>query len=337
MDFDSNGNLKVNVQSGGTSGTQYTEDAAAAANPVGNMLIAVRRDTLSASEVSTDGDNIALKATSKGELHVKAADTDVLAGAVDETAPASDTASSGLNGRLQRIAQRLTSLIALLPGALGSNGGVKVDIVGGSASGTEYTEDAAAAADPAGGMMMAVRRDTLSATEVSADGDNIAARTDSFGRLYVNAGSPGTKLTVTPVVETTALDGGDVAFATTEIANAVRYSGGFAILQDIIVIDKAVQKAQLRLVFLQANTAFGTLDSPPDIDDTEVLDVIGTVEIAVTDYVDLGGNSVATKTAVGLMLKPTTGTSVYFAASTSGTPTYAAADALVFRFGVLQA
>jgi hypothetical protein len=42
-----------------------------------------------------------------------------LTGAVDETAPASDTASSGLNGRLQRIAQRLTSLIALLPTSLG--------------------------------------------------------------------------------------------------------------------------------------------------------------------------------------------------------------------------
>ncbi len=40
-------------------------------------------------------------------------------GAVGETAPASDTASSGLNGRLQRIAQRVTSLIALLPSALG--------------------------------------------------------------------------------------------------------------------------------------------------------------------------------------------------------------------------
>lgn len=40
-------------------------------------------------------------------------------GSLTETAPATDTASSGLNGRLQRIAQRLTSLIALLPAALG--------------------------------------------------------------------------------------------------------------------------------------------------------------------------------------------------------------------------
>lgn len=33
-------------------------------------------------------------------------------GAVTETAPANDTASSGLNGRLQRIAQNITTLIA---------------------------------------------------------------------------------------------------------------------------------------------------------------------------------------------------------------------------------
>jgi hypothetical protein len=43
----------------------------------------------------------------------------ILVGAVTETAPATDTASSGLNGRLQRVAQRLTSMIALLPASLG--------------------------------------------------------------------------------------------------------------------------------------------------------------------------------------------------------------------------
>lgn len=44
---------------------------------------------------------------------------DATLGSLTETAPASDTASSGLNGRLQRVAQRLTSLIALLPASLG--------------------------------------------------------------------------------------------------------------------------------------------------------------------------------------------------------------------------
>jgi hypothetical protein len=104
-------------------GTQYTEDAAAAADPVGNAVILVRKDTI-ASEVSADGDNVAQRGTSKGEAYTH--DTDALAqlvtlnatvsstdpqiGIVTETAPATDTASSGLNGRLQRIAQRLTTI-----------------------------------------------------------------------------------------------------------------------------------------------------------------------------------------------------------------------------------
>jgi hypothetical protein len=44
---------------------------------------------------------------------------DARTGSLTEAAPASDTASSGLNGRLQRIAQRVTSLIAQLPATLG--------------------------------------------------------------------------------------------------------------------------------------------------------------------------------------------------------------------------
>lgn len=54
-------------------------------------------------------------------------DFDTKVGALTETAPGTDTASSGLNGRLQRIAQRLTSLIGLLPTALGAGGGLKID------------------------------------------------------------------------------------------------------------------------------------------------------------------------------------------------------------------
>lgn len=65
--------LPVNVVSGSTSGTEYTEDAAAAANPAGGMLMAVRADSL-AAVTDTDGDNIALRSTNKGELYVKQTD-----------------------------------------------------------------------------------------------------------------------------------------------------------------------------------------------------------------------------------------------------------------------
>lgn len=49
-----------------------------------------------------------------------ASDFDSKIGSLTETAPATDTASSGLNGRLQRIAQRLTSLIAIFTNGAGT-------------------------------------------------------------------------------------------------------------------------------------------------------------------------------------------------------------------------
>lgn len=83
--------------------------------------------------------------------------TNTEVGGVTETAPASDTASSGLNGRLQRIAQRLTSLIALLPAALSSNGGflvrsslLQVNI---SQTPTVSTSPAYTAGDALGGLL----------------------------------------------------------------------------------------------------------------------------------------------------------------------------------------
>lgn len=52
------------------AGTQYTEDAAAAANPTGTALNLIRADT-PAGLTTTDGDNVAARGTDKGELYVK--------------------------------------------------------------------------------------------------------------------------------------------------------------------------------------------------------------------------------------------------------------------------
>ena len=65
--------LDVNIKSGASAGTEYTEDAAAAANPVGGALIMVRDDALS-GQTTTDGDNVAARGTDKGELYVKHVD-----------------------------------------------------------------------------------------------------------------------------------------------------------------------------------------------------------------------------------------------------------------------
>jgi hypothetical protein len=95
-----------------TDGDLRTHDTAS------NAVLTSMNSTLNTLNLSTDGLEAAL-------------------GIITETAPASDTASSGLNGRLQRIAQRLTSLIALLPASLGSKAAASSFAV------TDSTEDIA--------------------------------------------------------------------------------------------------------------------------------------------------------------------------------------------------
>ena len=74
------------------------------------------------------------------------ADFDTKTGSLTEAAPGTDTASSGLNGRLQRIAQRITSLIALLPAALV---GGRLDVNLGASPTTLTVQDTASKVDDA--------------------------------------------------------------------------------------------------------------------------------------------------------------------------------------------
>lgn len=67
--------LPVAVISGGGGGTQYTEDAAAAANPVGTALNLIRDDARAGTLTTADGDNVAARGTNAGELYVKHVDT----------------------------------------------------------------------------------------------------------------------------------------------------------------------------------------------------------------------------------------------------------------------
>jgi hypothetical protein len=71
-------NAGSDVSVGG--GTQYTEDAAAAANPVGNAMILVREDARGGSLTTTDGDNVAARGTNAGELYVKHVDSVAVTG-----------------------------------------------------------------------------------------------------------------------------------------------------------------------------------------------------------------------------------------------------------------
>lgn len=201
---DASGALRV---TGGGGGTEYTEDAAAAADPVGNVQILVRADT-PAGIASADGDNLAQRGTNYGAAYVTLLDTGgspVSVGGgtqyTEDAAAAADPIGNAINLIRKDTPATITSADGDNVALRGSNyGAAYVTLIDNAGSflsvggGTQYTEDAAAAADPVGNAISLVRQDTLSATTVSADGDNIALRGASTGAAYVEVTAGTTKL-----------------------------------------------------------------------------------------------------------------------------------------------
>lgn len=144
---------------------------------------------------------------------------------------------------------------------------------------------------------------------------------------------------VTFSVDTNAYASGDLIADTQEIDGAVVGVGGVAVLDSITLIDEADQGVALYLVFLNASTSMGTENSAPNISDANATaKILGHVAIAATDYVDVGGAKVATKSNLGLVLQAAaTSDSLYVAiVNSTGTPTYAADD-LTALFGLRRA
>jgi hypothetical protein len=94
---------------GGGGGTEYTEDAAAAANPVGTALILVREDARAGSLTTTDGDNVALRGNNLGEAYVKATDTDALLSTIDTDTGTIATNSGTIAGDTTSIDGKITA------------------------------------------------------------------------------------------------------------------------------------------------------------------------------------------------------------------------------------
>lgn len=95
-------------------------DASAANQVIGNASLSVLDDWDESDRAKVNlvvgqaGITAGAGATAANTPRVTVATDDTVLGSLTETAPATDTASSGLNGRLQRIAQRLSSLITAL-------------------------------------------------------------------------------------------------------------------------------------------------------------------------------------------------------------------------------
>jgi len=142
-------------------------------------------------------------------------------------------------------------------------------------------------------------------------------------------------ITIDATVDTNAYAEGDVLFATQEVAGFSTAADITSILQSVTVIDPDDQGIGIDLIFFNANTTLGTENSAPDLDDTEVLTVIGRAQVGAGSFYDLGANRVACVYGIGLPMKAGTGGSVWMAGIARGAPTYAGGH-VYFKLGVLR-
>lgn len=138
-------------------------------------------------------------------------------------------------------------------------------------------------------------------------------------------GTGGIVVDVTPVCDTLAYGAGDVLFPTTAVANAVRTSGGRALLTSVTLLDEDDQTAAvIDLYFLRSNAPLGAANGAPDISDTNAREIQGWVSLLAADFKDVTGAKVACVKNINLVVQPTTGTTMYVAGVCAGTPTQTA-------------
>jgi len=164
-------------------GSQYTEDAAAPANPIGTAVALVRADSPTGT-TTTDGDIVAQRGSDYGAAYVTLLDTAgnpvAVAGGTQYTEGVTDASITGTALLWEDAADTLATVSAASP--------LPVNIVSGSSSGTEYVEGVTDATIAGTAMMMEGAGDTL----VPAQGtvaDGLLVNLGSNNDVTANAGT----------------------------------------------------------------------------------------------------------------------------------------------------
>lgn len=280
---------------GGGAGTEYTQDAVAPTNPVAPALQLRRTDTL--ASVGADGDWVTARGTSKGEVHVKAADTDARLGEVQAT-PTANT-----------VLGRLKDLITGIVLAAGTNiiGKVGIDqTTDGTTNKVVPSGNVAHAAVDAGNPLKVGGRAYSGAPGAVADGNRVdqamtlrgaahtvLARTDG---TIVDPDAPATviglgdKIQVAPTVTSGAYSANDVIGGKLTFASANRTSGGAGWVQSVCIASKAAVTPQLELWLFDADPSSTSIadNGAWSLNVADLGKVIDVVPVASADWKDGG-------------------------------------------------
>jgi hypothetical protein len=148
-------------------------------------------------------------------------------------------------------------------------------------------------------------------------------------------------LKVDLVTDTSAYANVDVIDGVKTVAHAFIDDGGQALLQSLVVTDKAKQKSDLDIFFFDEApaTSVGADQAAFALADTDLAKCLGSVTVAAADYKDSSAASVATLKNIQLMLQAKRGAkarSLYLVVVSRGTPTYTSASDLSLKLGLTR-
>lgn len=139
---------------------------------------------------------------------------------------------------------------------------------------------------------------------------------------------------VTPTIDTLAYTAEDQVGGIQTITGCNAQGFDLGLLRSVTVVDESKQSAALNIFFFdELPTVASVNNGPIDIVDAQMTaKCIGHVAIAATDYKPVSGSSTAC-VRVEMPVKPAkVNSTIYAVVSTTGTPTYGAADDLTFKY-----
>jgi len=144
-------------------------------------------------------------------------------------------------------------------------------------------------------------------------------------------------ITSTPDIAEATYQNGDLMAENESINNAVAVKGGACILQSIYAIDTSDTGGTIYLIITDAGVDFGTVGSAVNAPDASADNTFAIVELS--NWTDIGGAKVCTKSNVGLVGKtPSDSKNLFYSVvnSSGGDIVIGSGEDIIFKFGVVK-
>lgn len=131
---------------------------------------------------------------------------------------------------------------------------------------------------------------------------------------------------------------GDLLFDPLELEDFFTPLQQTSLVQSLHVLDEGDQAAALDLLFVTADTSWGTINNAASPTDVIARTITGALSVAASDYIDLANSQLAIPQFNPFLVaqQTTSVKSMWVVGISRGSPTYVAATDLKLRIGVLR-